>query len=775
MNDTSLLEEPSSKLAELLKHPDDLNKLLSLKADITRRKTEVDAQLRIGLRDQLEVTQNGMAGISDGQKLVQAIKEEMMRIDNLCVEQQGMIREFPEINRMSVMQRNFAAVEDMSAAVDSFAARLYELESLLKEDDQDLETQPNLLAIHEGVSTLRDVRDQVMDQVVGTQDGENGLELVENLPLESNGTTLRDYFSRLDDVVDWFDEHVGQACINMITLVHGGNNGLVVRLALAIEEEEKKDKQVKALQDAQREFSDVASRFKSINAGQRELRGYKKKFLQAIEAKAAAQFDAVMQTFLEDPDKIEKSCRWFFNDLNTVKLGLQDLVPKKWKIFRTFCTIYHKLMHDFLVERLDDKDITPVHMLAILNWVGKYYSKMGRLGVSQNPETDLKPHVIDDREADLVREYRNLITKAVEEWMERIARRDREAFASRAEDHLDQNQDGHLHTKSLADIWTMLREQLAVAESSGRADVVEGVVDAMMRQLRNRQSSWEALVDEECRKAEAVSDVSQLEGVSGLQEWLAAIANDQINNIDDNPNLGTVSFLTRFKSDYETLVTPAYLITSAMEHETLINGYVDLSTHCMSVFASLMFSTDFRDAMREFFTPNWYSKQTMAQIITTFDDYLAGENNYTEILHPSLRDILVEELSDALLVRYLSAVRNKGVKFRRLDPFTEKIKDDLHTVFSFFSQSSPDILELIKEKWRVVLAFESLLSAEKGQGVLDAFEQIKGTYWDVQIAWVEAVLRARDDFDRGMLNAVKGRAAEMSVERGVETIMSKVK
>jgi hypothetical protein len=40
---------------------------------------------------------------------------------------------------------------------------------------------------------------------------------------------------------------------------------------------------------------------------------------------------------------------------------------------------------------------------------------------------------------------------------------------------------------------------------------------------------------------------------------------------------------------------------------------------------------------------------------------------------------------------------------------------------------------------------------------------------------VEAVLRSRDDYDRGMLSGVKNKAAGMSVERGAESVFSKVK
>ncbi|KXT11528.1 hypothetical protein AC579_6584 [Pseudocercospora musae] len=766
MNDGTL-EDTTSKLAELLRNPDDLDKLPSLRSEFTRKKAAIDGQLKHGLKEQLEITQNGMASINDGHKIVALIKDEMMKIDKLCAEAQGMIEDFPEINKMSVMQRNFAAVESIKANINTFGDQLADLEALLKEDDEDLEAQPNLLAVHSGLSLLRDVRDQAMEQVKGSADGESGQELIENLPLES-GVTLRDYFTKLEHVIEWFDEHVGQACMNLIQLVQAGNNGLVVRLGLVIEEEEKKDRQTKALQDAQREFQHVAQRFKSINVGQRELRGYKTKFLQAIEYNAQLQFAQVKESFDGDPEKLEKSVRWYFNDLNTVKLGMQDLLPKKWKILKTYVDIYHKQMHDFLIEKLDDKDITPLHMLAILNWVEKYHGKMSKLGVKQER---LQPHVLDERESEIVRDYRNLITRAVEEWMDRMAAMDRKQFLSRSEGSLDQDSNNQLHTKTLGDMWRMLSEQLSVAEGSQRPDVVEGVVDAMMRALKGRQQMWERLIDDEYRKLENTADPATLEGISSMQEWFVAIANDQIAIIDDDPDNGTVSFLSRFRQDYEQLVTPAYIVTSNAEIETLTNGYVDLATHCMSLFAAVIFATDIKPVLVEFFTNSWYSKKTMASITTTFEDYL---KDFTDILHPALQNIFIEELSDALLVRYLECVKNKGVKFRRQDPFTDKIKDDVLTVFNFFG-SYGDAFDLIKDKWRAVNAFGNLLSAAKGQEVVEAFVNMKQQYWDVQIGWVESVLRARDDFDRSMLSSVKSAAAGLNVERGPETVMSKVK
>jgi exocyst complex component 3 len=199
---------------------------------------------------------------------------------------------------------------------------------------------------------------------------------------------------------------------------------------------------------------------------------------------------------------------------------------------------------------------------------------------------------------------------------------------------------------------------------------------------------------------------------------------------------------------------------------------VDLSTHCIAKFAQLIFIVDFKIVMPDFFTPKWYSNNAMNQIILTFQDYV---NDYQQVLHHSLLDILIEELGDELLIRYLSCVRNKGAKFRRQDPFQDKLFDDVSKAFEFFTKNpSPEVGDAIKQKWRVTEAFSQLLLADK-QAVPEVFAAFKTDYWDLQLSWVEAVLRSRDDFDRSMLNAVKARAAQVDVMRGPETIMSKIK
>jgi hypothetical protein len=605
------------------------------------------------------------------------------------------------------------------------------------------------------ISRLRDFRDEAMDQIQKSRDS-------------SSVETLEEYFQGLDSAIDWFDDHLGTACINLIPLVQEDNRSMVVRLAVVVMNEEKNDDTVKALQEAQKDHKDLARRFKSMNIGPKTVRGYKDKFLQAIEFYAQNQFINTKDEFLADPDLMEKSFRWFFNDLFTVKQGMQPLMPKKWKIYKTYTDIYHRMMHDFLVEFIDDPEVPADNLLKIIHWSDKYYKKMKKLG--WNP-AELQPNLLDDREPELVRQWQSVIINTVEEWMDRIFDTDKKALVERQADALDTNADGYFRTKTQADMWRMLHEQIMAAGQSERADVVEGVIDAMFRALKGRQSAWQALLDEECNKAKDPSGDN--EGVQLLQDWLVGVANDQIACIDDNEETGQLGYLTRFKADVEPVVTAKYMATRATsELDALRDGYVDLSTHCMALFVDIVFTVDLRTVLMDLFTPRWYSEFAIKRITTTFDDYLV---DYSPVLHPSLVDILVEEFSDELLVRYLSSVRNKGVKFRRqVDPFTDKFKDDILTVFDFF-QKYEDSFPSIKQKWRLVDWLVRLLEAEKGQAIVNIYESFKNEYWDLQLSWVEAVLRTRDDFERSMISSIKAKAAELSVERGVETIMSRLR
>ncbi|KAL9085852.1 MAG: hypothetical protein Q9159_004458 [Coniocarpon cinnabarinum] len=768
MNDGATDTSSGPTLRELLRNPDDLHKIASLKSDFTRKKATIDASLKVGLAEQLQLTQAGMASLSDGQETMAEIKAEMMKIDRLCADARELIRNFPEINAVAQAHRNFQAVEAMQRNIEDFDTRLEGVMQLLNEDEDDPDTQPHLLEIHHAITRLREIRDDAMMQVQKTQD-------------ESLEDTLKGVFGGLSAAIEKFDEHVGAACMGLIPHVMSDNHSLVVRLAIIIEEEEKFDQRMLELQEAQKEFKDIGGKFTALEEGAHELRGYKDKFLEAIKLYAEGQIQDADEALMNDPDRLEKSLRWYFNDLNTVKKGMVPLMPKKWRIFHTYTQIYHKLLHEWLTNRASDKDITPPHMLAIIHWKDKYYEKMHRLGADPK---DLDPPLPGGRDSDLVREYRQLIVEKVEQWMNQLNANDRAAFLARDESTLTPDQHSRIRTKTLGDMWRMLREQLTVASTAKILEITEGVIDAMFRALKTRQDMWTDLVNSELAKyiqaQSSSSEPPQLEGIQALQDWLIALANDQIVSIADaDANYGQLGYLPAFQGAFAELVSPEYQHLAEDKVETLKEGMTDLGFRCITVFVRLIFAIDFRSIMADFFTPNWYAGKggaSMGAIISTFEDYLG---DYSNVLHPLLAELLVIELSKKLLVAYLGAVRNKHAKFPRTAPYNERVKADVGAAFKFFERF-PDVYPDVKEDWKVVSTVINLVEVDKH--VIQAeFRGFVSQYWDVKVGWVESLLRCRDDIDWGPLGdgksfmkGIRAVVAENREGRGPETIMADV-
>lgn len=754
------------RISELLRTPEDLEKIASFKADVIRKKSDVDARLKEGLKEHLDSTQAGMSTLAEGQKLVAQIREELKSIHDLCEQAQAIRKDFPQIDYLARVHRNFEATKAMQAGLVSFNDDCNQVRRLLEDDERDMDNQPNLLEAHMKLTRLRDFRDEALDQIKKARD-------------TSLEQTLLDWFSELDSVIEMFDEHIGQIAMNLIGLVQSDNTGLIVRFAIIIASEEKNDNRVRALQDAQKDHQDLVSKFTSFTIGPKTIRGYKEKFLECIKSYAHQQFESTKTSFREDPEKLEKQTKWFFNDLFACRQGMQNLFPRKWKVFRTYVDVYHKEMHDFLLTLVDAEDLLPPEMLAIVHYVDEYHKKMSKLGV---PQAELVPHVIDSKEADLVRDYRNIITTALSSWIDRMYVTDRKNFLAHSVEALDQDSNGHYRTKTLGDLWRMLHEQTEAAGVSEREDVVEGVMSAMFQALKSRQQQWQKLIDDEVNKYKTPTP-ELTETINGFQDWLLAIANDAIACIDDAPSADAnnfsaqIGYLSRFKDDFAKLQTPPspkfMSNIAANEIEALRNGYVDLATFCINRFVSLIFIADFRSVLTEFFVPTkWYGENAMKQITLTFVDYA---NDGTNFLNQTLVDILIEEMSDALLLHYLTAIKsNKGVKFRRQDRFGDKFREDVVEAFSFFSKYPEPFNETIKPKWKAVNFAVELLATDKA-GVVGVYEQFKREFWDLQLSWVEGVLKTRDDWDRSMITAVKRAAASSYTERGMETIMGKVK
>lgn len=88
-------------VAEHLQSPDDLLKLAAFRKKLEKEKASIDARLKIGVKEQLDATREGLRKLLGTRTNVQAVKDEMATVDTLCRNPQNIVETFDQISRVS--------------------------------------------------------------------------------------------------------------------------------------------------------------------------------------------------------------------------------------------------------------------------------------------------------------------------------------------------------------------------------------------------------------------------------------------------------------------------------------------------------------------------------------------------------------------------------------------------------------------------------------------------------------------------------------------------
>ncbi|EPS39665.1 hypothetical protein H072_6545 [Dactylellina haptotyla CBS 200.50] len=738
----------TAKLAETLRHPEDLERIAALKAQYTSDKAAIDAQLKSTVQIQLDVTKAGMRAVDDAQKDLNLIKEELVKIDRLCSEAQTMIKDFPIINEVSKVHRNFTQVEEIMNGLANLNKNVEELEQMLNDDNTEdglLGQMPNLLPVHYKLDNLRNFRDDAMFQATRAND--------------DTSNTLSNYFGVMDDSVAEFENRLDLFFASMLDIVRGRNVSLVIRVAKIIEAEENADSKIKALQDATSQHSDLVSRFKSINVGARQQKEYKKRYIEVIKQSVAERFTEAEELFAEDSSTLLESFEWYFDDLFVAKDMLTRLVPAKWKIFETYLNIYHTQMHEFIVKIVQNGDLDGQGLLQIILWKTQYEASLKSLKVDK---TTLDPPVVGVPEEELVKDYLSIIVGKMTEWMNNVNQSDVKEFQERkGPPETNENENFILQGAIIA--FQMINQQIDVASDAGKVSVLLGVIDECAVLLKNRQSLWDDIT-----RQETDAYLNEPETIpEGLFEWMMAVANDQAR-------------CAVFTESVKSRLLPA-LPKKAQAHleqslGSVVDGFVDMAGIVTRRITEFIFH-DLRAPFSAFFTPEWYSVQPggvtkhMESITVTIESYL---DDCRVGLDASIAGEVALELSELTVISYLSAVKNKGAKFLVMTADVgAQVRADVMTGFSYFRDVTN--LEAAKQTWPVIEFFIQLVVSPK-EGLWDTYVNFKTAYWDLSNDWVDMVLRCREDSNREMLGIIKGRMKEFeAVPIGAPTIMGKVK
>ncbi|KAK7030692.1 exocyst complex component Sec6 [Favolaschia claudopus] len=726
-------------VGEYLQSPDDLVKISTFRKKLEKEKASIDARLKSGVKDQLQATREGLRKLLGTRSNVQVIKDEMAAIERQCADPANVVTTFDQISRVSMVHRNFEQTEETVNNLLDMNDKLDVLEDMLETDSRDiLGSAPNLLVIHYLLNQLEAFRNQTMHQAKKAS--------------ANSRTTLTRYFERLNNVIEAFDQYIIGLASNILELVREGHSDVVVKLIKIAEVEGREDEKAIAIRLVKKAAKlDAASKFKSMQANARIIKHYRSKITKAITESIRMKFDDAYKRDEQDPTNFLGSLGWMYQDLIRMETDVVPCFPSEYEIYSLYVREYHKALNGTIKKLVASEPGASV-LLALFEWLKDYKKDMKELGV---PPELLEPPLLDGKEQSLIEDYLQVIIKKLDEWSANLMKTELEEFIAR-KDPPELDSDGLYGSQGGAAIlFQMVNQQVDLATESGQGAILARVVSETNRVMRSIQEQWVKAIESEFKKQMEKPE----EAAGGLVEYVIALANDQIKSADYAETL-----LARL----EPLVSEKYRVTINERLNDAIDGYLDVAKKCTQTLIDIIFN-DLKTATKSLFQPAWYDG-IMRQIVETFRDYMTDYQSY---LNPSLLDLLVEDLLDAFLVVYLNGLANSPKL--KMPAATERIKQDVSVVFSFFSTLKPP--KELEAYFDVIEKILALLEASKDLVFLSfwSFARIHGP----NIAFVEGLMKARADLDRSAVSEVMDSIKKKIKEEGLTdppepTIMKKV-
>ncbi|KAL9938453.1 hypothetical protein V8E36_003076 [Tilletia maclaganii] len=723
--------EQRSLVAEHLRSPDDLSKIHALRKRLEKEHASLDTKLKSGAKDQLEATRDGLLKLQITRKDVSSIQEAFGQIEHICSSSSGessaATRSFKVISELSLIHRQFVQTATTLEKLVHLESNVHQLDAMLRQTmDESSGSMPLLLPLHYHLSHLSIFRNETVQ--VG-----------KSCSAEIRGT-LTDVFVPFDDLVRRFEEFFFSLAERTVDIVRDGQNSVVIRLLKIVEKEGREDEQAAAIKLAKKANLEGAARFRSVVANARVIKLYRPKFLAALDKSTREVMGECWARFGGegggggDALNFLAHLSWIYDDLEFIRTTVAPLFPPDYNIFRFFVKSYHKHLSQILLENIMATEPDANALLTLYQFTQDYRKTMLKGDQIAAEEAWLEPSLLKGKEQGIIDDYLALIIKKIDEWSATLLSDDVREFVSREAPPEEDPETGQYGTQGAVILFQMVNQQVDAASESGQASVLAKVVQHACETMRSSQSTWSRVLESEFKKRREAKNPDDVPG--GLVEYVIALANDQLKCADFADGLGT-RLMESVSKKYKGVIREAA--------DGAINGYLDVSKRCTQVLVDLVF-LDLKPALKDLFAfPVWYSEGTTSVIIETMRDYLV---DYNEHLNPALFSLLCDDLIDRFLTTYIGAL-HRTTKLR-MPAAGERMRADVREVCELFAAyKSQEELDAQFDILRMIL---SMLTASAAMTFLSYYPFAKAH--GPQLAFVEHLLKARDDMDNSDVKAV---------------------
>ncbi|CAB4432178.1 unnamed protein product [Rhizophagus irregularis] len=729
-----------ARVAELLRSPDDLVKTSLLRKRLVIEKATIDAQLKTGVKAQLDTTQDGIDTLTSSRKQMAIIKDNMQAIDRLCSEAQNMIQHFPRINKISQIHRNFVATRDTVQRLKEMYLTVDQIQNMIDNEKQNiLGPAESLLFIHYQLFRLQEFRDITMYQAnISSQD-----DVV---------LTLKKYFKRLDEVSEDFENYFWTLSKNIMNLVRNGQGSVIVRIVKVIEAEEIADERATTAEHARHSHQNLATKFKSVQTSPRVIRSFRSQFQDKLHDSISELFEDFYGKYKNAPVELLGQLDFIFDDLAVVFQEIVPRFPKKYNIFSVFVLEYHHHVYNIL-DRIVKNDPDAGTILRLIRWIRTYYKRMNKeIRIS---EDILEPPLLDGREQDLINDYLKLVRDLVDKWMMNLMDGETKDFIERSK---APEEAGDLYYLSgSVYMFKIVNQQIDVAAESGQGKILADVVKECCEVMLETQQTWMNLLKSELKRQIEKPD----EVPPGFVDYVIALANDQIRCAD---------FTDEVLNRLGPLLSEKYRNQINNDLEVAMKGFLSVARAAKDTLLDIVFN-DLKKPFSQFYTSDWYQENPMLLIIETVKDYTF---DFCTHLNEYLRDKIMTNTLERFIIAYIEAMRNKGAKFKKPECVT-RIVNDRTTAYAFFQQHIPS--KELNNSFDLLARIHTLVESPRKSIFLDYYN-LKKAFGDVPIGLIEDILSRRDDLDRSQIKEImeniKAKVKDTGEYTGTPTILSKL-
>ncbi|KAI3479826.1 hypothetical protein L1887_58122 [Cichorium endivia] len=285
---------PSNLVAEFLKSPDDMAKIAALRKKLLKEQASLSAKLKLGAKEQLEATREGLLKLQATRQDVAAIREAFAQVEALY---------------------NNTDVDGGSGIASD------RRESVVPRDQPGLADPPQLCADdeHAREAGCASGADRGASGYAAARGGTTSW--IARTCSADVRSTVAEFFAPLDGLIRAFDEYIMTLAERTMDLVREGRPAVVVKLVKIIEKESREDERAAAIRLAKRANLEGAARFRSVVANARVIKLYRPKFVEAIDRSAAELFDECWSRFGSDGTSLEFLAHldWIYDDLRFVE------------------------------------------------------------------------------------------------------------------------------------------------------------------------------------------------------------------------------------------------------------------------------------------------------------------------------------------------------------------------------------------------------------------------------------------------------------------------